>query len=203
MPNPSETFYDDKIINVSDIDTEFPVPGQDNDSQGFRDNFTVIDGNFVAVKARLEDLETNTLRLDNDNVFTQSASERIVIEDAHLKTPTLTKSTYGQQNGTVTLDMSAGDFQTITLTGTTTLQILSTSTPDSGVYQKIILEVTSSGDSTLNWDSGQTFKFDQESNSVFWNAPNNVIANEETRLFEIWTHQGSTTFYVKYLGNFA
>ena len=42
------------IVNVADLDTAFPVPGQDNDSQGFRDNFTVIDNNFTSTKARLE-----------------------------------------------------------------------------------------------------------------------------------------------------
>ena len=43
-------------INITDLDIEFPVPGQDNDSQGFRDNFTVINTNNNAVKTRLEDI---------------------------------------------------------------------------------------------------------------------------------------------------
>ena len=54
------------IVNVADLDTAFPVPGQDNDSQGFRDNFTVIDDNFKSTKARLEDLEANAVRIDRD-----------------------------------------------------------------------------------------------------------------------------------------
>ena len=29
-------------INPNNIDTTYPVAGQDNDSQGFRDNFTNI-----------------------------------------------------------------------------------------------------------------------------------------------------------------
>ena len=29
-------------IDTTDIDTAYPVAGQDNDSQGFRDNFTLI-----------------------------------------------------------------------------------------------------------------------------------------------------------------
>ena len=33
-------------INPNNIDTAYPVAGQDNDSQGFRDNFTNIKTNF-------------------------------------------------------------------------------------------------------------------------------------------------------------
>ena len=33
-------------INPNNIDTTYPVAGQDNDSQGFRDNFTNIRSNF-------------------------------------------------------------------------------------------------------------------------------------------------------------
>ena len=45
------------IVNTTDLDTEFPVPGQDNDSQGFRDNFAVINNNATSIKARLEDIQ--------------------------------------------------------------------------------------------------------------------------------------------------
>ena len=38
-------------INTTDIDIEFPVAGQDNDSQGFRDNFSILKNNFASAKA--------------------------------------------------------------------------------------------------------------------------------------------------------
>ena len=34
-------------INDSGINKDYPAPGQDNDSQGFRDNFNVIQDNFT------------------------------------------------------------------------------------------------------------------------------------------------------------
>ena len=34
-------------INPSNIDGTYPVAGQDNDSQGFRDNFTNVKTNFI------------------------------------------------------------------------------------------------------------------------------------------------------------
>ena len=32
------------LINYNNIDETFPIPGQDNNSQGFRDNFSAISG---------------------------------------------------------------------------------------------------------------------------------------------------------------
>ena len=51
------------IINTVDIDTAYPVAGQDNDSQGFRDNFTLINTNFVAAKNEIQALQSVVLPL--------------------------------------------------------------------------------------------------------------------------------------------
>ena len=45
-------------INPNNIDTTYPVAGQDNDSQGFRDNFTNIKNNFTEAQTELNDLQT-------------------------------------------------------------------------------------------------------------------------------------------------
>ena len=56
-------------INYVSIDAEFPVAGQDNDSQGFRDNYLVIKNSFSAAKLEIEDLQVNSARLNLDNNF--------------------------------------------------------------------------------------------------------------------------------------
>jgi hypothetical protein len=48
-------------IDSQNIDQTFPVAGQDNNSQGFRDNFTAIQQNFEFAKAELEDLQSKAL----------------------------------------------------------------------------------------------------------------------------------------------
>ena len=40
-------------IIASTIDDTYPVAGQDNDSQGFRDNFNIIKTNFVEAKSNI------------------------------------------------------------------------------------------------------------------------------------------------------
>lgn len=48
-------------INPTNIDGNYPVAGQDNDSQGFRDNFTNIKTNLQFAKNELDDLQGKVL----------------------------------------------------------------------------------------------------------------------------------------------
>ena len=54
-------------INPNDIDGAYPVAGQDNDSQGFRDNFTNIKTNFQYAANEITDLQ-------NYGVFTNASN---------------------------------------------------------------------------------------------------------------------------------
>lgn len=56
-------------INTDNIDPEFPVAGQDNNSQGFRDNFLYIKEGLESAASDITDLQVNVPRLDNDNDF--------------------------------------------------------------------------------------------------------------------------------------
>lgn len=85
-------------VNPNTIDITYPVAGQDNNSQGFRDNFTNIQTNLQVVKDELEDLQSkvvlksalNGTTLDNDfngNVMINPAvSGNLYIRGAEVKT---------------------------------------------------------------------------------------------------------------------
>ena len=49
------------LVNPSNINGNFPIAGQDNDIQGFRDNFTNIRNNFTFIKAEVEDLQAKAV----------------------------------------------------------------------------------------------------------------------------------------------
>jgi hypothetical protein len=61
-------------INPNDIDGTYPVAGQDNNSQGFRDNFTNTKTNFQYAANEITDLQSKAVlkaaligtNLDND-----------------------------------------------------------------------------------------------------------------------------------------
>ena len=54
-------------IDDTSIDATYPIAGQDNDSQGFRNNFSTVKNNFTAAKSEIEDLQTNTAKLNATN----------------------------------------------------------------------------------------------------------------------------------------
>ena len=199
----------DNPISTTDLDTEFPVPGQDNDSQGFRDNFTVINENFAASKARLEDLETYAVRNEANTTFLAlgtGGTARLI--NPTLQSQTEVKYDIGTVNTTKTINFSgeeSGNYQTIVLDGDTELTIDAASTPDSGYYQKITLHITASSSlRNLTWDNSLTIKFDNESED-FWNRDTTGISSitvGAVHIIELWTYQGSTTYYAKYVGSF-
>lgn len=61
-------------INVSNLDTAYPVAGRDNDSQGFRDNYAIIKQALEVAKSEITELETTTLRFNSDNTLAGSIS---------------------------------------------------------------------------------------------------------------------------------
>lgn len=44
-------------INTNTIDTKYPIAGQDNDTQGFRDNFASIKNNLDIASAEITSLQ--------------------------------------------------------------------------------------------------------------------------------------------------
>ena len=48
-------------LSPSSIDATFPVAGQDNDSQGFRDNFNQIKTDLTNAKSELENLQSTAV----------------------------------------------------------------------------------------------------------------------------------------------
>ena len=48
-------------INPNNISVTFPIAGQDNDSQGFRDNFNNIKTNITHAKTEIEDLQSKVI----------------------------------------------------------------------------------------------------------------------------------------------
>ena len=48
-------------INPNNIDGTYPVAGQDNDSQGFRNNFTNISNNFSVAATEISDIQAKAV----------------------------------------------------------------------------------------------------------------------------------------------
>jgi len=105
------------IINTSSIDTGYPVAGQDNDSQGFRDNFTNINSNFTITKSELEELQENAilkgvLTSTGDPVDNDFAGN--LIKSAKMQDMRNTVSNLGVTGGSIPIDVSLAPYHKLT-----------------------------------------------------------------------------------------
>jgi len=109
-------------INPNNIDGAYPVAGQDNNSQGFRDNFTNTATNFQYAADEISDLQANAVlksaltgtTLDND----MGGS---VLSNAKLQDMSETVVALGSVSGSTTINYALSSFQTLTTNGAVTL----------------------------------------------------------------------------------
>jgi microcystin-dependent protein len=97
---------------INKINQNYPLPGVDNDSQGFRDNYKNIALALNTANDEITDLQTNLVRLNQDNDFGQS-----LVTQAQFKNC----STFVYDNesvssaGDLTVDYRNGSYQKISV----------------------------------------------------------------------------------------
>tara|TARA_B100000900_G_scaffold333460_1_gene294585 strand:- start:886 stop:1449 length:564 start_codon:yes stop_codon:yes gene_type:complete len=123
-----------KIVPAN-VDGTYPIAGQDNSSQGFRDNFTAIKNNFTEAQSEINDLQTNKASLNGSNDFSGNT-----ITDAELKDNSETVFAHGTTGGTISLNHENGHYQTLTTNASITLEFLNL--PTTGKLGRIILDIT-------------------------------------------------------------
>ena len=71
------------VTNYSNqINVNFPVAGEDNDSQGFRSNFSRIQSAFLSASKELSELQTNSVSLSDQNDFGNNVIKRASFQDS-------------------------------------------------------------------------------------------------------------------------
>jgi hypothetical protein len=128
-------------INPNNIDGTYPVAGQDNNSQGFRDNFTNIKTNFQYAEDEITDLQNNVIlksalsgtTLDNDMLGS-------LLYNVELGDLGYTRLALGTTGGSVTLNYAVGTYQTMTTNASTSLGF--SNWPSAGVAGEIYFQIT-------------------------------------------------------------
>jgi len=111
-------------INTNGIDANYPVPGQNNSSQGFRDNFAQIRGQFNTTANEITDLQSKVvLKAALDNTTLNNDMANVLISNT--ATSGFRATTYNLGNalaGTVVVDVNRADVHFGSLTGNVVLQ---------------------------------------------------------------------------------
>jgi len=133
-------------INTNGINVNYPVPGVNNNSQGFRDNFATIRTNLNTASTEITDLQNNVVvkaALANTVVNNNMANTLI----SNALTRSFRASTYNLGNNisnTVVINASLGDVQYGTISGNTTLQFAGWAPSGTQSNVQLILNISNS-----------------------------------------------------------
>ena len=127
-------------INPNNIDGTYPVAGQPNNTQGFRDNFTNIKTNFSYAETEITALQNNGIfkaalpGTTLDNNMNDNLIYAVKMNDVSFTALQQTTTA-----GTVTVDYAAAAWQTVAPTGNVSLAF--TNWPASGSYGVVNIEM--------------------------------------------------------------
>lgn len=183
-------------INPNNIDGTYPVAGQDNNSQGFRDNFTNTKTNFQYASDEITDLQNNAIlkaaltgtTLDNDMLGS-------LIYNGVVASFGATRAALADTTGSITIDYSVGHYQTIGST-TGSVSLAFTNFPAAGTAGIVNVQIIiSSASHTLTLPAAVSVN-NQGIQGL--NTSTNVItfAAAGTYSFQFITSNGGTTITV-------
>lgn len=184
------------VTNYSNkINPTYPVPGVDNDTQGFRDNFANIKNALQAAAQELSYLDLNTAKL---NTGTNDYNYGI-IERAALKASGFTVGEVDEllPDSTTSIIFSSGHYHSFAVEGNKTLAV--TNWPEN-LYSSVLFEIRSNttGSNSVNFSTyGDTLKSDVTLPHVL------STSTSTTHMFQLWTANGGNNVFVKFHGTYT
>lgn len=186
-------------ITYLNIDATFPVAGVDNESQGFRDNFSHIKNSLEAAKAEIEDLQTKAVlksALTGGTLLNDLEGNTIV--NANLSGFTELCNQGGNINTAQSVNFAYGHYQVFTLQSDMVLSL--TGWPASGVKASMEVQLYGNGvqHSVTISAGGGIVKY-----SADWPNPLQITSATDPVILEFWTYNGGSTVFAKYKGTFS
>ena len=189
----------DSAIRYQDIDEEFPVPGQDNDSQGFRDNFSEIKIALETANLELTDLKTSAARVDGENDFNGNN-----IINANLRAVSGAMYAPANINADTQLEWNDGVAQKLIIASDVALTF--TNFPTGGqkyAATRLILK-SDGGSRKVTFETGGTGSLYIANISDALNVDGEFIlsSSDEPKVIDAWSDNGQD-IYLNYIGEFV
>lgn len=184
-------------IDFENINENFPIAGQDNDTQTFRDNFEAIKTGLRVASEEIEDLQDNTARTDQNTDY-----NGFEVNNAVLRKVANAAWDYGERSGSLEIDFENGHYQTVVLIGDSTFSFANFATAvdlenrefseSEGIASSVCIEVRSTGDSTpVSLD----FTPSGSGASTFRkNFAQTLSVSEDPIILEVWRYSVSEIF---------
>lgn len=185
-------------IIFSTIDEKYPYPGIDNNTQGFRDNFSIIKQSLGTARAEVTDLQTNTAKLNQSNNFNGSEINNVqlgaVTEKFHAA-----GTLFSGQN----ISYLNGQYQTVfVVENITTISLTLSNWPDGNnrlATMRVELSCLENAEpaTQVEWLTENAGQFRLETG-----FPDPFILTSVPKIVEFWTYNNGSTVYGRYLGEY-
>jgi hypothetical protein len=189
-------------INYLSINENFPVAGQDNDTQVFRDNFDTIKTSLRVAKEEITDLESSTARLDQSNDFNGNVITNVTVQGSYIR-----KYEFGSPitNPEQEISFLNGHYQILRFSSNCALsfeefptEVLDTD--NFGKVGKVTLEIYGDG-------TARTITFTTSGSTLIKKSadfPGTLTVTDATNpiIIEVWQHNTDNIF-LNYVGAFS
>lgn len=180
-------------ISVTNIDATYPVAGQDNDSQGFRDNFSQIKTQLTTAGTEITSLQSNKASTNATTSFNGHDVGQANLIDWSQKVKALGAVT------SAAINLNDGNVVTLTTAGNTTFSFSNFPKEDDGttdVAVKIKVIMHRAVDShTITMPAAVKMPYsmgDGADDSTAYTFP----ARKSTFVFDFFTVDGGTTIFM-------
>lgn len=178
-------------ISVASIDATFPVAGQDNDSQGFRDNFSQIKTQFTTAASEITTLQANTATTNASTSFNGHDVGQAVLKDWSQKVNAL-----GSVSGSQSISLNDANVVTLTTSGNVTIAFSDWPKEDdatTNTYASVKFILTKGAGSHTITLTGVTLPMDiSGEDSTAFSFP----ARKSVFVFECFSADGGSTIYM-------
>lgn len=174
---------------ISKINAAYPVPGVDNDTQGFRDNFKNIKLALDATDQDVDNLKINGVTLTNPvNNFNDNIIKQAQFQDCSVTVYDVSGTI---ETGDVEIDYTNGSYQKFTVEdGIHWFSVVNW--PGNNQAGALTISITTSTTSatTVNFSAGNVYNLGQNTLPV-------DITNKGPVLFHLWSDGSGSNLYVK------
>ena len=127
-------------INPNNIDGTYPIAGQDNNSQGFRDNFTNTKTNFEFAAEEITELQNKAIfKTALTGTILDNNMNGSILSNAQLQDMSETLVNLGTLSGTITVNYAAGSYQTVSTNGAISLAF--SNFPAAGAAGTVVVQI--------------------------------------------------------------
>ena len=189
---------------ISDtIDATYPVAGVDNDTQGFRDNFSIIKTGLATANSEISTLQSTPAKLNASNDFNGAN-----IADANVQLETRQYHNVGTVVSGQNISFLNGHYQSLNVNlaaGTSSISFNLADWPDRNGYAEMIVHFlgNDTAKSCFFTVTGGTIKYDTNYPRQSSTPTLTLDSSTNPVIVKFWTYNTGLTVFAQYLGQYT